>query len=259
MKNIVMKLKGFLSTSGGKIITAAMAVCIIGSAVVIIALSVSANTPVKATIASAISTSDTTSYYVLPIESSAAESSAAISSAPAAALTPSSAAPSSSAPSSTPAQTQQTQPAKTQAQTPAQQPAQTQTQTQQAQQATTQTPENNNPTTPTNNQAPATGSNLAKLTSYGEYSYPYGVEETNAQFRKNEPSYDCDKISKDLIAQYRSEGYTFDTSAGNVYRDGQGGQVIRGKLSGNGQTHVVDVDFTYNGSTYYHFNLTKLS
>jgi hypothetical protein len=107
-----------------------------------------------------------------------------------------------------------------------------------------------------------TGNNLAGLATYGDYPYPYGVEETNPQFRQNEPRYDCNKIAEDITNQYAGMGYTFDTDSGNVFRVGasQGGaMVIRGKLSGEGQTHVVDVEAVYNGSTYEHGILVKLS
>jgi hypothetical protein len=104
-----------------------------------------------------------------------------------------------------------------------------------------------------------TGANLAGLASYGNYPYPYGVEATHDKFEKNEPNYNCDKIASDIVAQYSSEGYTFTTSPENVYRDGQEGGCIRGLLSGQGQTHVVDVVWNYNGSTYYHWLIVKLN
>lgn len=103
----------------------------------------------------------------------------------------------------------------------------------------------------------STGQNLAGLATYGDYPYPYGVEATHAEFVEKSPQNDCNKIASDLIAEYSSEGYTFDTNAGNVYVSQA--NVIRGYLSGHGQSHVVDVAWNYNGSTYYHWNVIILS
>lgn len=101
------------------------------------------------------------------------------------------------------------------------------------------------------------GSNLAGLATYGNYPYPYGVAATHAEFVQKSPQNDCNKIASDLIAEYKSEGYSFDTCAGNVYVSQA--NVIRGYLSGHGQSHVVDVAWNYNGSTYYHWNVIILS
>lgn len=101
------------------------------------------------------------------------------------------------------------------------------------------------------------GSNLAGLATYGNYPYPYGVEATHAEFVQKSLQNDCNEIASDLIAEYKSEGYSFDTCAGNVYVSQA--NVIRGYLSGHGQSHVVDVAWNYNGSTYYHWNVNILS
>lgn len=105
--------------------------------------------------------------------------------------------------------------------------------------------------------AKPSGNNLAGLATYGDYPYPYGVEATHAQFVEKSPQNDCNKIASDLIAEYKSEEYTFDTCAGNVYVSDT--NVIRGYLSGHGQSHVVDIAWNFNGSSYYHWNLVILS
>lgn len=92
--------------------------------------------------------------------------------------------------------------------------------------------------------------NLAGLSTYGDYPYPYAVEETNAQFQKNEPEYNCEKIAADITAQYASEGCKFDTCSGDVFREGDGLGIIRGRLSGKGGTEVVDVIFQLSANSY---------
>jgi hypothetical protein len=96
-----------------------------------------------------------------------------------------------------------------------------------------------------------TGANLAGLATYGAYSYPYGVSETNPEFQKNEWSFDCNKIVSDITNEYVQRGYSFDTNIGNIYRSGDGGALmIRGKLNGEGQTHVVDIWVGTNSTGY---------
>lgn len=249
MKHIAMKLKSFLSTGRGKIISVAIAVCIIGSVAVLTILSTGMKSPAAKALynSSEVSMGDSSSWYIPPITSSTVDSSSAapVSSA---AISTAATAPSvtSTAPTSQPPASTPTQPTSTPTQPPVSTPAQP------------KAPASS--TAPTTTVAPATGANLAGLASYGEYSYPYGVEETNAQFRANEPAYKCDQIAADLIAEYASKGFTFDTNAGNVYRSADHAGLIRGKLTGQGETHVADVDWHYGSDGKYKYDIViKLS
>lgn len=113
------------------------------------------------------------------------------------------------------------------------------------------TPSNKNKKVTPSATTKSTGKNLAGLAQYGTCKYLEGVAWTNAHVRKS-GHFDCNSIVKDIVAQYKQHGYTLQTSIGNIYlcNDGMGDIMLRGRCSGHGQSHIIDVGVICTGTGY---------